>query len=353
MTTQQQTTSSLKDFLKKSVPVAEGADSDAVAYRASFASNGLPGDLSGLSFGRMQNDLAGRVLDVWDTFRAILRLNTYFQNDAQKVEDALKAGSTPGVTRSGMPAKLMPEIDAAFKIKAAEPLIDGRDDRRAQELAGELKAQLVNPAVAKVGRGVFDEKHPDYLIALGYVAAWNNRQSDIDKLVNYMLGHERSWGGFNHRLPQGPTLQDVIDYIGTQEQFRPKIILLGARGRSLTFGRIRSRKASLTGSRSWGYRFQLTSLLLSLDPRWSHATFTLPHRYCPNENRQRLGFPVEHPRRRRYRPAHRRRLRRQVHRLRFRLCPGDRRRRVWAAARRRPLCHRLRLVHQTPARCFR
>jgi hypothetical protein len=36
-----------------------------------------------------------------------------------------------------------------------------------------------------------------------------------------MAGEYVNWGGVRHHLPHPPTLQDVIDYIGTQQQFRP------------------------------------------------------------------------------------------------------------------------------------
>ena len=174
---------------------AAAANGSESPYQARFATKGR----SGLSFGKMQNDVSKNV-NAENLFRNILEKEGFGD-----VNNIVNEAKKQGVTKNSFSQQTLDRINRALEKHKSE--IDNLD-----VISFNNAVSHVEKVIDKTGsRGVFNESHPDFHKAIGMAMHWGNQTGNLNR--------------FGDHLSQikNPSLKDIENYLRNQKNFNPKI----------------------------------------------------------------------------------------------------------------------------------
>ena len=166
------------------------------SYQAEFAQKGD----SGLSFGKMQNDVR-KNKDAEEIFRRILKREGFGNSEIDNIVDKAKK---QGVTRNDFSKETLDRINRALGNNKSE--IDDLDVQSMNKAIDHVE-KVINQVDS---RGVFNESHPDFHKAAGMAMHWGNQ-----------TGNLKEFGDHFSKI-KNPSLKDIENYLKDRWQFNPK-----------------------------------------------------------------------------------------------------------------------------------
>jgi len=133
---------------------------------------------SGLSYGRLQNDVAAGDRNVVTTFLSILAAHPAFAHDRILRQKAFARAARKGAISGDFEPSLLGLVGDALKSPEGRRLVNEQDERQIDRVKEDIKLVETTLIGARVPLGIFDLTNPDW-IAVAYAAAWAQGRADI------------------------------------------------------------------------------------------------------------------------------------------------------------------------------